>query len=85
MPYVYYLESENEKHWYIGMTNDIRRRLTEHNGGKSIHTNKHKPWKLRMAVSFVSYTKAKEFEEYLKSHSGRAFVKKHLEEACKLG
>jgi len=38
-----------------------------------------------MAVSFVSYTKAKEFEEYLKSHSGRAFVKKHLEEACKLG
>jgi len=31
---------------YVGSTNDLRKRLAEHNSGKSIRTNKFKPWEL---------------------------------------
>ncbi|TSC79170.1 MAG: excinuclease ABC subunit C [Candidatus Peregrinibacteria bacterium Gr01-1014_25] len=50
----------------------------EHNSGQSIHTNRFKPWKLMTYVTFDNRQKAESFERYLKSHSGRAFAKKHL-------
>ncbi|MGH8016830.1 MAG: GIY-YIG nuclease family protein [Opitutaceae bacterium] len=31
---------------YVGFTSDLRRRLRDHNAGKSIHTAKFLPWKL---------------------------------------
>jgi len=80
MYYVYVLESKDKQHWYFGMTNDVKRRLAEHNSGNSIHTNKFKPWSLRICVTFHTKKSAEEFEQYLKSHSGRAFMKKHLHE-----
>lgn len=78
MHYVYVLESKTTSHWYIGVTNDLRRRLYEHNSGKSVHTNKYRPWKIRLYVTFENRNQAEEFEKYLKSHSGRAFMSKHL-------
>lgn len=78
MHIAYILESHDRQHWYFGVTNDIQRRITEHNAGKSIHTNKYKPWKLRLMVTFHDRLQAEEFERYLKSHSGRAIMKKHL-------
>lgn len=80
MYFVYILESADKKHWYFGITDDVERRLVEHNAGKSIHTNKFKPWSLRLTVSFATYQHASGFEHYLKSHSGRAFMKKHFHE-----
>ena len=78
MHFVYSLESEDSQHWYVGVTDNIDRRLTEHNTGKCIHTNKNKPWKLKSFTAFIDRNRAESFEKYLKSHSGRAFVKKHL-------
>jgi predicted GIY-YIG superfamily endonuclease len=77
--FVYILQSELDpsKHC-VGMTNDPVRRLAEHNGGKSIHTNKHRPWRLMVSVGFADAGKAAAFERYLKSGSGRAFAKKHF-------
>lgn len=78
MHFVYSLESEDGNHWYVGVTNNVDRRLEEHNTGKSVHTNKHKPWRLQSYTAFIDRKRAEEFELYLKSHSGRAFSKKHL-------
>jgi putative endonuclease len=39
---------------------------------------KFKPWKLVTSIAFTNEIKAMEFEQYLKSGSGRAFAKKHL-------
>lgn len=78
MHVVYVLESGDRKHWYFGVTNNIKRRIEEHNSGKSTHTNKYKPWKLRMMATFQDRSQAEVFELYLKSHSGRAFMKKHI-------
>lgn len=49
-----------------------------HNTGGSPHTAKYKPWELVSSISFESKSKAIEFEQYLKSGSGRAFIKKRL-------
>ena len=78
MHFVYSLESEDGIHWYVGMTNDVERRLAEHNAGMCTHTNKHKPWKLKSYTAFTNRHQAEAFERYLKSHSGRAFAKRHF-------
>ena len=46
--------------------------------GGSPHIVKYKPWKLVSSISFESKEKAIEFEKYLKSGSGRVFVKKRF-------
>lgn len=79
MRYVYLLQSEalaNQR--YVGITTDLRRRLTEHNAGKSPHTSKYAPWRLVTYVAFSDEQKAETFERYLKSGSGHAFASKRL-------
>jgi predicted GIY-YIG superfamily endonuclease len=46
-----------------------RRRLREHNAGKSTHTAKFKPWELVWYCAFRDKYKALEFEKYRESHS----------------
>src|SRR3546814_7215367 len=76
MQYVYILQSEVEpSRYYVGVTTDPERRLHEHNSGKSIHTNKHKPWKLSVSIGFEDRAKALHFDQYLKSGSGRALAR----------
>lgn len=77
--YVYILVSEgDESRHYTGLTGNPKARLKEHNTGKVPHTSKYRPWRIETAIAFRSLEKATEFEKYLKSHSGRAFAKKHL-------
>lgn len=79
MRYVYLLESEGvHGQRYIGVTSDLRRRLAEHNAGKSPHTSRYVPWKLVTYVAFADRLKAEDFERYLKSGSGHAFARKRL-------
>ncbi len=79
MHYVYILQSKSESdRYYVGSSVDPARRLEEHNAGKSIHTNKHRPWRLSVSIGFADVSKSLSFERYLKSGSGRAFAKKHF-------
>ena len=79
MYYVYILPSiDQPKHFYVGITTDLKKRLSEHNNGQSVHTNKFKPWKYRTVISFDDIQRAESFEIYLKSSSGRAFAKRHF-------
>ena len=77
--YVYILQSEvDPDHFYTGSTRDLRERLRRHNEGRVPHTSKWKPWKLKTGIAMSDRKRAAELEKYLKSHSGRAFLKKHL-------
>ncbi len=79
MYFVYSIQSEiDPERYYIGITADVMRRLEDHNSGKSVHTNKFKPWNLLIYVAFSDKSKAEKFEDYLKTGSGRAFCKKHF-------
>jgi len=46
MFFVYLLKSKTDKSLYIGSTNDLKRRLTEHNQGLSKYTNRKIPLEL---------------------------------------
>ena len=77
--YVYILESESlPGHFYTGYTTDLEARLKKHNQGNVKNTAAQKPWHIKTAIAFTDEAKAKSFELYLKSGSGRAFAKKHL-------
>jgi putative endonuclease len=53
MYYSYILRSESfPNQTYAGSTGDLRRRLAEHNAGKSTHTSKFKPWELVTYIAF---------------------------------
>ena len=63
MQYVYLLQSKVDlERFYVGTTTDPQRRLHDHNSGKSVHTNKHKPWKLSVCIGFSDRGKALRFE-----------------------
>lgn len=64
--------------FYIGFTEHLETRLKSHNRGEIPHTSKYKPRQIKTAIAFSDRQRALEFEEYLKSPSGRAFSKKRL-------
>ena len=79
MWYVYIIRSRQfPDQEYTGATSDLKKRIGEHNAGKSPHTSKFCPWDLVWYCAFPDKFRALEFERYLKSHSGRAFAKKRL-------
>ena len=79
MKYVYLIRSIPfpDQH-YVGITDDIDKRIQHHNNGGSQHTRKYKPWSLVTYVAFTDSAKAFAFEKYLKTGSGRAFALKRL-------
>lgn len=77
--YVYILQSQQDSNrYYTGQTENLNERLLMHNQGKCKHTSKYVPWKIKTAIAFTDKQKALDFENYLKSSSGRAFARKRL-------
>ncbi len=76
---VYQIVSESRPNsHYTGLTTSLSCRLKAHNRGQDPYTAKFRPWRIDVAIAFRDRTKAVAFEDYLKSHSGRAFAKKHF-------
>ena len=77
--YVYQLVSEcDETIRYRGVTGDLKSRLRKHNAGSCLHTSKYRPWRIEFAVALRSEHRARAFEKYLKSGSGREFARRHF-------
>lgn len=77
--YVYILQSKfYPGHYHVGCVTNLQKRLAKHNQGVCKHTVKYKPWKITTAISFEDCSKAYSFGKYLKSHSRKAFAKKHF-------
>ncbi len=73
--YTYIIESITNKRWYIGHTNDIDRRLSEHNSGQNKSTKGKGPWKLIFLRSFDNNLDANRFELRLKRFRNKKFIK----------
>ncbi|MCX6813134.1 MAG: GIY-YIG nuclease family protein [Candidatus Azambacteria bacterium] len=76
MYYVYSLKCRVG--FYIGCTDDLKDRLKRHKKGQVPATADRLPVKLEFYFAIDNKYKAFEFEKYLKSGSGRAFINKHL-------
>ncbi|MBL7722740.1 MAG: GIY-YIG nuclease family protein [Chitinophagaceae bacterium] len=77
MWYVYILLCNNGE-YYKGCTNNIEDRLERHQKGWVESTRHLLPVTLVSYTVFTNQQKAYDFEKYLKSGSGRAFMKKHF-------
>ena len=62
---------------YVGMTENLERRLKEHNKGKSKFTKGNLPWKLIYSEEFPDYSTARKREKYLKSTAGKNWLRKN--------
>jgi len=76
--YIYIIKSEIDGSVYTGYTEDLNRRMKEHNMDKSTYTKNKGPWELIWFAAFNEKVKALKFEGYLKQGSGYAFARKHL-------
>lgn len=78
MFYTYLLRSKNNKQWYTGSTNDLRKRLKEHNDGKSNYTKKYIPYEIIYYEACVNEQDARTREKYLKTGMGKRYLKNRL-------
>jgi putative endonuclease len=76
MYYIYSLKCKDG--FYVGCTNDLKDRLERHQKGYVPATINRRPVELEFYLAIKDKYKAFEFEKYLKSGSGRAFLQKHL-------
>lgn len=81
MWYVYFLKLANDA-VYVGSTDDLRRRVSEHKDGYVISTKPHRPLALKTYIAVETERHARQLERYFKSGSGKAFAKKRLLEAA---
>ena len=44
--FVYILQSQKDQRYYIGQTNNLEKRINQHNSGKSKYTKSFRPWNL---------------------------------------
>ena len=59
----------------MGLTNDVDRRLDEHQSGKNKTTKPYRPFSLIHVESFPTRKEARTREIYLKSGSGKEWIK----------
>lgn len=75
--YVYVIDSQSHPgRYYIGFTENVACRLQHHNAGAVPSTKAYRPWGCRICLAFTDRQRALDFERYLKTHSGRAFLAK---------
>ncbi len=78
MFYVYVLRSLKNGRYYIGCTNNIERRLHEHNTGKSKYTCLTRPFELIYKEELDTLKSARYREKLLKGGKGREWLKRKL-------
>ena len=76
MHYVYSLKCKDG--YYVGCTDDLRDRIKRHKKGQIPATADRLPIRLDFYVAIRDKYRAFDFEKYLKSGSGRAFIKHHF-------
>jgi putative endonuclease len=78
MNYIYVLKSKKDLKRYIGLTNNLERRLLLHNSGKVKATKNRRSFELIYFEKFENRTKAAKREKFLKSGKGREYLNSNL-------
>ena len=78
MIFVYAISSLSRNYIYVGLTDNIERRFSEHNNGYNKTTKPYIPFKLIVSESFPTRIEARAREKYLKSGIGKEYLKNKL-------
>ena len=79
--YVYILRSERDNKFYIGSTNNLKRRVSEHQQGKNISTAKRLPVELVYFEGHLSKKDALRREKYFKTAKGKTTLRQMLRDS----
>lgn len=77
MFYVYVLSSTLQNYIYVGITNDLKRRIGQHNAGKERTTRSYRPYVCILTEMFNTRIQARSREKYLKSGIGKEWIKEN--------
>ncbi len=75
--YIYIIRNSKGR-FYTGSTNNLRKRLSQHNQGKSTYTRSLGPWKLVYFEGGINEDDTRSRELFLKSGMGKRHVKNRL-------
>ena len=75
---VYAIRSINRNYIYVGLTNNMERRIAEHNSGKNKTTKPYRPFNLIYSELVETRTEARAREKYFKSGVGKELLKSIL-------
>ena len=75
--YVYVISNPNDL-WYTGSTKDLRKRLSQHETGKSTYTEHRGPWELIYYEACRNEEDARSRELFLKSGMGKRYIRNRL-------
>ena len=78
MWYVYIIKSQRVDYKYTGSTNDLKRRMLQHNEGLCQSSRPYRPFVLEAYIAVKDKDRAIKLEQYLKTGSGKAFLSKRL-------
>jgi len=78
MPYVYILLNKAKTRTYTGVTDNIEKRLKEHNEGKIKSSRPYRPYQVIHAEEFETLSQARQMEKFYKSTTGRRRLKEML-------
>ncbi|MBL7072880.1 MAG: GIY-YIG nuclease family protein [Candidatus Omnitrophica bacterium] len=83
MYFVYVLKSLKDDKFYIGFSEDVKRRIKDHNSGKVLSTKDRRPFKLIYYEAHLSKKDALRRENYFKTTKGKTTLKQILRETLK--
>ena len=72
---VYVIKSQIDSRLYVGLSNNVERRVGEHNHGHVFSTKGYRPWNLVYYENIGNRKEARVREKYLKSGCGKEFLK----------
>ncbi|MEW5842457.1 MAG: GIY-YIG nuclease family protein [Bacteroidota bacterium] len=72
--FVYILQSQKNGKYYVGQTNDLEKRISQHNSGYSFSTKHGIPWELLFQKEFASRSEAMQYERELKSYKSHDYI-----------
>ena len=75
MFYVYILFNKAETRTYTGVSDDVEKRLAEHNAGRVKSSCPHRPYKIIHVEPFETLKEARQKEKFYKSTTGRRRIK----------
>lgn len=75
MTFVYVIRSLKDGRFYVGLTSNVQRRLSEHNAGRTRSTKGYSPWELFFIEEYETLSEARNREVYLKSGVGKEYIK----------
>ena len=78
MFYTYVLQSDIDKNFYVGYTNNLKLRFKQHEMGKVESTRERRPLKLIYYEACMHQSDATKREKYFKTYNGRRFLYKRL-------